>query len=125
LHDTLDGGVAGAPEVPAALEGLSQLLGHDLGVDVGLLAGLDDLDLGVLDGEAAVEVLPLRPMTIPGRSATMETRVPMGVRWMSMPPKPARSVSLCRYSRIKRRPTASRMNFFSTAIRLPPRPSLG
>src|SRR5207253_1077731 len=37
-------------------------------------------------------------MTRPGRSARRVTRVPMGVRWMSRPPNPARRVSFLRYS---------------------------
>src|SRR5213080_1588276 len=55
---------------------------------------------------------PFRPMTSPGRSARSVTRVPIGVRWMSSPPKPARRVSFIRYSfrRTRRR--------FSTMIRL-------
>jgi hypothetical protein len=44
-------------EVPAALEGLGELDGHDLRVQAGVTAGLDDLDLGVLDLEALVERL--------------------------------------------------------------------
>src|SRR5207244_4989414 len=55
---------------------------------------------------------PFRPMTSPGRSARRVTRVPIGVRWMSSPPKPARRVSFIRYSLRRTRRT------FSTMIRL-------
>src|SRR3989442_15177011 len=56
--------------------------------------------------------LPFLPITSPGRSARSVTRVPIGVRWMSRPPKPARRVSLIKYSLSKTRRT------FSTMIRL-------
>src|SRR5438445_12189066 len=55
---------------------------------------------------------PFLPITSPGRSARSVTRVPIGVRWMSRPPKPARRVSLIKYSLSKTRRT------FSTMIRL-------
>src|SRR5204863_215415 len=50
-------------------------------------------------------------MTRPGRSASSVTRVPMGVRWMSRPPNPARRVSLIRYSLRRTRRTFS-IDFF-------------
>src|SRR2546426_739449 len=55
---------------------------------------------------------PFRPITRPGRSAKSVTRVPIGVRWISRPPKPARRVSFIRYSFNSTRRT------FSTMIRL-------
>src|SRR2546427_7720989 len=55
---------------------------------------------------------PFRPITRPGRSARRVTRVPIGVRWISRPPKPARRVSFIRYSFNSTRRT------FSTMIRL-------
>src|SRR5205814_883810 len=51
-------------------------------------------------------------MPRPGRSARRVTRVPMGVRWMSRPPNPARRVSFIRYSLRRTRRT------FSTMMRL-------
>src|SRR6266571_9016097 len=55
---------------------------------------------------------PFRPITRPGRSARSVTRVPIGVRWISRPPKPARRVSFIRYSFNSTRRT------FSTMMRL-------
>src|SRR5688572_14082051 len=69
---------------------------------------------------SSLMVAPLRPMTMPGRSATMLTRVPRGVRWMSRPPYPARCVSCCTKSLTRRRLTASFTNLRSTAMLLLP-----
>src|SRR6266568_2608756 len=71
---------------------------------------------------ASVKLLiapPFRPITRPGRSARSVTRVPIGVRWISKPPKPARRVSFMRYSFRRTRRTFStmmRLSFRSTFL---------
>src|SRR2546428_412287 len=76
------------------------------------ICGLSNRNRSSTASVRALIAPPFRPITRPGRSARRVTRVPIGVRWISRPPKPARRVSFIRYSFNSTRRT------FSTMIRL-------